>query len=137
MKIARTLALCAAMGLATVAGGCSIFQDLAGSLTGGSAAQANTAFAAESFLKAAEEASDSYITNAQPSVAVTQTIQGLDSQLYAEIVKVRTAAQSGDSVTLQVALDAFNGAFANLSNYLAGLGVSIATPGGATPPPNG
>jgi len=96
---------------------------------GGSAPQANSVYAAEGFYTAGDNVTAEAIKNGTVnSVSAVQAIRDYDNAVYGELVKLRTQAEANKGVVSQLALDAFNAAFAKLFNEAASDGVHITIP---------
>lgn len=112
MRIFSRLAALAVVTLSL--SGCSGITWLEGQFSGGSAPQANTVAAAEGFYTVAANELATAIQQGTLSVSTVQTIQKDEGVVYADLVKVRAAAEQGNSAALAALLAAYNDAFGTL-----------------------
>lgn len=139
MQRLRHLAGVLAIALAVT--GCQTIQDGAGwlnkQLTTGSAPQANTVAAAEGFYTAIDKAATSAIQSGVLSTDTVKNILALDNKVYAQLVPLRQAAESGNSVAIPALLAAYNTAFGDFYNATQSNGIKVTLPQqqSSIPPP--
>lgn len=95
------------------------------SLTSTTPAQSHAMAAAENLYTATATGTAVWVRTAQPSADVKAKIKALDSKAYAAIVAGRIADAKGDSPAVAGALALWQKEFANLKDYLTGLGVPV------------
>ena len=125
MHMLRRLAAFAAITVSLSLAGCGATEYLTNLFSHGSAPQANTVAAAEGFYTVSANTIAEAINQGVFSADVVTTIQKDENVVYADLVKVRTAAENHDSAALAALMAAYNTAFGSLYSDAQKNGVNL------------